>query len=404
MRFLWKLAPAFAAAALVSSGAVLHSDFEGGSTGRIDKVSDRHFHVGVEGETDQDGRNRQATWYYFRVDDAPREEMIFDMIDLPGEYNYRKNSGAITQETPPVISYDGKTWTHITDLEYDRTEPKLRIRIKPASSRFWVAHTPPYTNSDLAALRTDLKRRPDFEEQVIGKTVESRDIYLWTIGGGSGKKTVWLMFRQHSWESGSSWVAEGLIRTLTGADERGRRLRDRYVWKMYPMCDPDGVARGGVRFNRHGYDLNRNWDVIKPDVMPEITAQRKAIAEWIAAGNSIDLFMSLHNTETAEYLEGPPSGKATPEIARLAEKYFETLKTRTTFHPSRPLFYADESTTPGKPGRMTVIQGLWRDFQIPAFLMEQRVAYNEKLGRPPTIEDRLRFGQQLAEALAAAID
>ena len=54
-------------------------------------------------------------------------------------------------------------------------------------------------------------------------------------------------------------------------------------------------------------------------------------------------------------------------------------------------------------GRMTVIQGLYHDFKIPAFLMEQRVAYNEKLKRLPTVEDRLAFGRQLVDAMAAAL-
>ena len=63
--------------------------------------------------------------------------------------------------------------------------------------------------------------------------------------------------------------------------------------------------------------------------MPEICAQRKAIADWRSAGNSIDLFFSLHNTETAEYLEGP--------AGPLAERFFATLKRQTTFDPTRPL-------------------------------------------------------------------
>ena len=53
---------------------------------------------------------------------------------------------------------------------------------------------------------------------------------------------------------------------------------------------------------------------------------------------------------------------------------------------------------------MTVIQGLYRDFKIPAFLMEQRVARNDKLGGLPEIPDRLVFGGQLVRALARAVE
>ena len=369
----------FAFAAIVITTA-----FEGGSAGPVTKVSDTHFRVGVKGEKDQNGRNRQATWYYFQVEGAGREPVTIDMVDLPGEYNFKPNRGAITDATPPLISYDQKTWTHLTDIGYDKEEPRLRLKITPKSAQFWIAHTPPYTNAHLQQLRKSIRR-----EQVIGKSAGGRDLYLWTIG--NGPKTVWLMFRQHSWESGSSGVGEGAVRSLL-ADSRG------VTWKIIPFCDPDGVARGGVRFNVNGYDLNRNWDTIDRKLMPEIAAQHAAVAEWIRSGRTIDFFLSLHNTETNEYLEGPPG-----PMPAVGTKLFDMLVKETTFHPARPLFSAGATTTAGMKGRMTVIQGLWHDFKIPAFLMEQRIAYNEKLKRLPAIEDRVNFGRQLVHAIAAAV-
>jgi hypothetical protein len=384
---------------LLFAAATIHWDFEGGSVGRIEKVSDAHFRLGAKGEKDQDGRNRQANWYYFRVDGAHKKEMTLDIVDLPGEYNYKPNRGAITKDTPPVISYDQRTWKHIETFEYDATEPKLRLRVTPSAARFWIAHTPPYTAVNLAQLRAEAIRHPDFHEEVIGKTVGGRDLVLWTIASpasGRKKKTVWLMFRQHSWETGSSWAGEGAVRGLLRNELES--LRQNIVWKIFPLCDPDGVARGGVRFNANGYDLNRNWDIETAAKMPEIAAQRSAVRNWLGSGHSVDLFFSLHNTETGEYLDGPPDG-ARP----LAESFFRTLSEETTFAPTRPLQYSDTTTTPGMPGRMTVVQGLYRDFQIPAFLMEQRISYNAKLGHLPEVPDRIAFGEQLVRAMAKTI-
>lgn len=376
--------------------ATISANFEGGSTGPVKKVSDHHFRIGVKGEADQDKRNRQANWYFFRVDGASRSPLTFDIVDLPGEYNYQPNRGAVTKDTPPVISYDRIKWEHVTSFEYDSAEPRLRLRVMPAESRFWIAHTPPYTNEHLQRLRKELKHQPDAREEIVGKTVGGRDIYLWTITGRNTalKKTVWLMFRQHSWETGSSWAGEGAVRALL--NDAG--LRQSITWKIYPMCDPDGVARGGVRFNVHGYDLNRNWDVEDRKLMPEIYAQRKGIADWIRSGNTIDLFLSIHNTETAEYLQSGPQ----PDQP-LGERFFAALKQHTTFDPTRPLMSSGQTTTEGMKGRMNVIQGLYRDFKVPGFLMEQRISYNAKLGRLPLIEDRLKFGHDLIKAIAAAL-
>ena len=357
MRLLIFLVPAVAAAMTVST------NFEGGSLGGIEKVSDTHFRLAVKGEKDQDGRNRQANWYYFRVDHGGGDELTLDMVDLKGEYNHQPNRGAITKDTPPVISYDQLTWTHVDRFDYDPVEPKLILHIRPKHPRFWIAHVPPYTGRDLNRLRSFAARHPDFHEEAIGKTVGGRNLVLWTISTAPLSKdrpTVWLMFRQHSWEGGSSWAGEGAVRALLREDAEGRRARQSIVWKIFPLCDPDGVARGGVRFNANGYDLNRNWDVSDAAKMPEISAQRSAVRAWLRDGHTIALYFSLHNTETGEYLEGPPETGGDGKFRSLAERFFKILSNETSFAPTAPLRYAETTTTAGMPGRMTVVQGCAR--------------------------------------------
>jgi hypothetical protein len=125
--------------------------------------------------------------------------------------------------------------------------------------------------------------------------------------------------------------------------------------------------------------------------MPEIAAQRSAILDWLHAGNAINLFFTLHNTETAEYLEGPPGA--------LAEALFKALKEQTTFDPTRALSVVIPNT---ERGRANVVQALGAE-RIPAFLMEQRIAYNGKLGHLPEIADRITFGRQLVQAIHAVV-
>ena len=132
---------------------------------------------------------------------------------------------------------------------------------------------------------------------MIGRSVGGRDLYLWTLGSGPKDRVADVPAAQLG--VGSSWVGEGAVRELL-KDTAG------FTWKIFPFADPDGVARGGVRFNANGYDLNRNWDTIDPKLMPEIAAQHRAVATGLGRGKSIDLFFTLHNTETSEYLEGPP--------------------------------------------------------------------------------------------------
>src|SRR5262245_56446330 len=321
--------------AIAAKPISVFSNFEGGALGKIERVSETHFRCGVKGESDQDGRNRQANWYYFRVDGGKDQSLTIDLVDLPADYNYRPNCGVVTADTLPWYSEDNRRWQQIERAEYQSDPPLLRIQLTPRTNRIWIAHVPPYTNQHLQRFLREFNTHPALHQQVIGRTVQSREILLLTITDkqlpGTQKKVLWLMFRQHSWEAGSSWAGEGALRYLLSADADAAEMRRTVIFKIFPLCDPDGVARGGVRFNAKGFDLNRNWDALDETKMPEIAAQRKAILEWVDAGRRVDLFLTLHNTETSEYMDGPPDteGRYRP----LMERFFKLLSENKTFAP-----------------------------------------------------------------------
>ncbi len=395
--------PQESAPAAGRSGLTFSTDFEGGSLGKVVRVTDTYTRCILLGEVDQFGRNRQISWFYFRIDGAPHAELTIDFTDIVGEYNFRPGAQAITPDTPPVYSYDNQHWTHVAKENWTAAASSMRLRIKPEKSRLWIAHVAPYTHRNLAPLLQSIKGSPELRYQVIGKSVQGRDIPLLTITdpgrGPEEKKVVWLMFRQHSWEAGSSWVGEGAIRFLLSPDPAAAQIRRETIFKILPMQDPDGVFRGGVRFNAYGYDLNRNWDSDDPVKMPEITAARNAIQNWVDQGKRIDFFLSLHNDETNEYLSPPLSSK----FSALGQKVFDELTRTTTFDPGRPYDASPPKAKPPAPGRMQVNEGLYSKLHIPAFLMEQRIAYSAKLHRWPTVDDRLEFGKGLVKAIRASL-
>jgi Zinc carboxypeptidase/Cytosolic carboxypeptidase N-terminal domain len=391
------------AVSLTPSGIKVSSNFEGGSVGKVEQISPLHLRCAVKGQSDQDHRNRQADWYYFELTDLPHLPITVDLVDLAGEYNYHGPAYSVTRGTRPIYSYDGTHWRHFSDdqVSWDEHEPHLSLHFTPQGDHIWIAHVTPYLNKDLAALLDRSKNSPFLRSRSVGRTVEGREILLLTITNPrippAKKKVIWLMFRQHAWESGSSWAGDGVICFLLSQDARAARIREQVIFKIFPLADPDGVADGGVRYNRNGYDLNRNWDAVDPQKMPEIAAQRRAILDWVDSGRRLDLFLSLHNTENGEYLEAPDQFKT------LGERVFQELAATTSFNPTAPLRATGTSTTPGKPGRMTVDQGLYHDRHLPAMLMEQMIEYDSKLGRVPTSADRQAFGAELVRALAAVV-
>ena len=292
---------------LLVAALTVVANFDGGNIGKVEAISPTHVRCALTGQVDQDGRNRQANYYYFRIDGAKGKEVTIDLVNLPGEYNYVPNQGAVTRDTVPVVSDDNKAWTYIDKIEFDAKVPQLRLRVTPKADRIWISHVPPYTNDHLARLMRDIRSNRDFKSTEIGKSVKGRPLYLFTITDTkipeAQKKVIWLMARQHSWETFTSWAAEGAVRFLLSDAPAAKQLRQGAIWKILPAADPDGLASGGVRFNANGFDLNRNWDIEDPIKMPEIYAQRKAILDWVAGGHRFDLFLSMHNTETGEYVE-----------------------------------------------------------------------------------------------------
>lgn len=381
----------------------IHWDFEGGSLARVERTGKDSFKCHVKGQVDQDGRNRQASWYYFRVDNAKGRLLSFTLVDLEGEYNYLPAPPPITKNTLPFYSSDGINWIPVDMSSYDPTEPHLTYRIQIPSERAWIAYVPPYTLNNYRELAAFLAKSPDVKIETIGRSVQGREIPLITITDHSiadkSKKVIWLMFRQHAWESGSSWTGEGAMRFLISSDPVAEQIHQETIVKVLPLCDPDGVANGTVRFNVYGFDLNRNWDVVDPVKMPEITAQRRAILDWTDAGKRMDFFVTVHNDETNEHLIGPPNERWLP----LEKTAWNNWSSSSTVAANVGPQLTATTTTGGKLGRMNVVQGLSRDRNLPAFEVEMMIAKHPKLGRRPNIQDRLLSGQQLVQAICKSI-
>jgi hypothetical protein len=394
---------AHGASALAQSEApiIINKNFEGASLGTVEKTGDAEFRLHVAGQYDERGRNRQASWHYFRMEHVAGRDLTLTFTDYVGEYNDKPGACAMKANTIPVYSFDGHTWKHFPAMDWDNDAKEATVRIRPEGDTLWIAHIPPYTHSDLLRLLANLDRSPHARIEVIGKTVQGRDLHLVTVTDFSvaddAKKVVWLQARQHAWEAGTSQVMEGALRFITSADAKARELRQHVVFKFTPMMDPDGCANGGVRFNANGYDVNRHWnevDLRDKDVlrrMPEIWYVKRAIFAQMDSGHPIDLMINMHNEEEGEHMDTMVDDAA---VLKTLQRLFDNLSAKTTFDPSKKLGM-------GPAGIST--NSLWKDKRVPVMLMEQRISPSAKLGHAPTVEDRLNFGRELITVMGETV-
>ena len=83
----WLLLPLGSAPAAEPQPITFNKAFEGASLGKIEKLDDTSFRLHVEGQYDERGRNRQTTWFYFRMDHVAGRELTLTFTDWVGEYN-----------------------------------------------------------------------------------------------------------------------------------------------------------------------------------------------------------------------------------------------------------------------------------------------------------------------------
>jgi hypothetical protein len=224
--------------------------------------------------------------------------------------------------------------------------------------------------------------------------VEGRDLPLWTITDPavpeSRKKVIWLMGRQHAWETHTSFCVDGAARFLLADTPEAAKLRRQLLVRLLPMMDPDGVARGGTRFNRHGYDVNRHWNEVRvedPEAwkkMPEIASAKRAIRDWLAGGHRIDLFLAYHDTQVDSLSMAPGND---PSLLRL-------------YSLMRGFRFSGKAMGSNVPRSSSTVEGaLNYEFGFPAGLIELGTIDLPTYGRFVTAPDRVQFGADTIAAL-----
>jgi hypothetical protein len=180
---------------------LFNTAFESGSIGLIEKLGDDEYRLHVRGQQDARSRNRQATWFYFRMDDVAGRDLTIRLAGFRGEYNERPSTPAGAWMRP-VFSTDNENWTHFKEAGWDEEKAELTLKLRVSANTLWIAHVPPYPHSRVLTLLTEMKRSPHTSVEVIGETVLGGPLHLVTVTNFArpdvGKKVVWLQARQHA--------------------------------------------------------------------------------------------------------------------------------------------------------------------------------------------------------------
>ena len=233
-------------------------------------------------------------WFHFRVAGAAGEELTL-LIEGLSESAYP----AGWPDYRAVVSEDREYWAR-ADSSYDKNAGTLTITYTPASELAWFAYFAPYSMERHHDLVAEVSAAEGVMHKQIGTTLDGQPLDYLMLG--EGKTQVWLYCRQHPGESMAEWWAEGALECLTDhADPVAAALRQHCTFHIVPNCNPDGSARGHLRTNAVGSNLNREWDTPTAEQSPEVLAIRNLMDE-----TGVDFAMDVHGDEAipAVFLAG----------------------------------------------------------------------------------------------------
>jgi murein tripeptide amidase MpaA len=317
---------------LVGGAVVISGGFDSGNVVVVDSSDVSAIRLAIR----RDNRSDHYQWFYFRVTGA-RGVALTLILENARHASYPKAWSG----TRAVVSADREVWRR-TDTEY--VDGELHIRLTPSADSVWVAYFAPYGHDRHLDLIARCQGVAGVRHDVLGATVDGRDLDRLVVGeAGEGRRTIWVIGRQHPGETMASFWMEGFLeRLLDPADPLARRVREAAVFHVVPHMNPDGGVRGHLRTNAAGVNLNRAWDAPSVETSPEVFWVRGAMDR-----SGVDLCLDVHGDEELPYtfIAGPEGIEGyTPRLAGLLSGF------KAAYEKANPDFQTVHGYPPDPPG------------------------------------------------------
>jgi hypothetical protein len=173
-------------------------------------------------------------------------------------------------------------------------------RSRETLGRRWLLSSVSRWGYGYDSLLADLDRwrsSPYVRIDSVGASVQNRALWELTITSpyqsSLPRRTIFIHARTHPSEVQALYVTREIIRFLIADNDYARMLRERTVFHIIPMYNPDGVELELPRQNAHNIDLERNWEAVPPE--PEVATLRRRFQELMASPMPIEIALNMHS-------------------------------------------------------------------------------------------------------------
>lgn len=351
----------------------------------------------IQLEINKDHQSDFFQWFHFRLEAMPFQNHKLHINNLE---NSAYPDGWVGYHA--VASYDRQTWFRVPSSYADGT---LSFEIEPECGTIYFAYFAPYSYERHLDLITWAQSQEACQLETLGETLDGRDMSVLRVGGESDedKKIIWITARQHPGETMAEWYVEGVLhKLLDDEDPHAAALLSKAVFYIVPNMNPDGSARGHLRTNAKGVNLNREWQTPSMENSPEVYLVLNKMRE-----TGLDMHLDIHGDEAIPYnfvagSEGIPSYDA--RMKELEDNFKAALLVVT------PEFQDEHGYPKDAPGEANLTVGssaVAEEFKALAYTVEMPFKDNDDL---PDLDygwsDRrsYQFGQDTLAAIVNVVD
>jgi hypothetical protein len=199
-----------------------------------------------------------------------------------------------------------------------------------------------FKHKDLVPLLEKLKQNPLFQVQVVGQSVEKRDIYL--VKAGTGKTKVMLWSQMHGDESTATMALLDIFNFLPKSDSldfiRQEILANTTLY-FIPMLNPDGAERFR---RRNALDIDLNRDALR------LQSPESRLLKSLRDSLDPEFGFNLHD-QSRLYTVGTSSNPATISLLAPAFDHAQTVN-QVRERAMRTIVGMNESIQPFLPGQV----------------------------------------------------
>jgi murein tripeptide amidase MpaA len=318
----------------------ISSQFDAGAIDIVSATSANAIDLNIRKDSHAD----ITQWFYFRLQGAQGEPCTIRFLNA-GQSAYP----AGWEDYRACASYDRVNWFRVPTTFDGQV---MTIAHTPAMDSVYYAYFEPYSFERHLELMDRAQMLDNVRMVDLGNTVDGRDFNMLVIGDPQAAKKVWVIARQHPGETMAEWFVEGMLDALLDpAHPFGRQLLKEAVFYVVPNMNPDGAARGNLRTNGAGANLNREWLNPSMERSPEVFLVKAKMHE-----TGCDLFLDVHGDEGLPYVfvagsEALPN--FSPEQAAAQRRFMDDFMIASPdfqdVHGYPPAPYTDEVLTMGSP-------------------------------------------------------